>query len=683
MAVAGPFFDFCIRLSLPVKQNLEDSLADYGRHIADHLVFIPFHFFHLIRLSLKGGSLSYPATEAETILTKEEAKLLARAVRAVEVSTGYLRRLAESAGETGPMAPELILPLLFDTLPCPVNILDIKEAALYMDVGVFSEAAAVRPSAEVVDACVKYTDAVEASFYDHTYLRGVQERACIRALPIVETSKEVLLTLQRFRWLNELVSRQNFHLRITLGELFRTHSDSSYPTGGYSEITPERGDIERMLHTELIYMGEELGKADLFCMKYLENDLLYLKRDDSFFYGSTLVYIFDFSHVRMFIKDPGEMIPEYLYIILFTRSVITAIIRELPDIRTYFMVRNAPPPIREALGVFIPEGRLYDPTEVGRSRSFLTYVVYNGESSVDVKTHLDYRIDIDQDTFRMGPAEIDLFQKEDFRGVGRVSSEAFRRQFGAAVLRCLSMFFQAKPLEDLNPVKPADAHPVSKAVCPLCSSITPWPCRQCQGAGRDKTRDSCDWCKGSGKEPRACPVCDSAVPFTPSLITCEPCAGTGTVTCKDCEGGGRCAHCKGESGCPECHGKDPSCPDCHGSGLCSRCQDSGLCAICQGSKEVPCLLCGGKKLIDSRFLWWHTFNVDLAAKDVTALHQNHFRLFPMLPAAGRDTAFSYMNYFLERSGFPPPCLHELMTESRAYLSSTAGAASLRGGTKSS
>ena len=112
MAVAGPFFDFCIRLSLPVKQNLEDSLADYGRHIADHLVFIPFHFFHLIRLSLKGGSLSYPATEAETILTKEEAKLLARAVRAVEVSTGYLRRLAESAGETGPMAPELILPPL-------------------------------------------------------------------------------------------------------------------------------------------------------------------------------------------------------------------------------------------------------------------------------------------------------------------------------------------------------------------------------------------------------------------------------------------------------------------------------------------------------------------------------------------------------------------------------------------
>ncbi|MBP7867198.1 MAG: hypothetical protein KA419_14775 [Acidobacteria bacterium] len=447
MAVPGPFFDFAIRLATPVEQEIEVSLTGYAAYLRETLVFVPFHLFHFFRLALSGVTLSYDPARAEAALGPEEVTLLGRSVRAVEVAAGELGHDRE--GEEGGAAPrdrspEVLVPLLFEGLSAPVNILDAKEASFFLDASVLRAAAAQAPGPGEVAAMADYLNVLESLVYDRRFLARLRERARIRVLELPDTARELLLALQRFRWLRDRVDRENFRLRTVLGSFFRRHSASRYPTGGYSEITPEPGEPEHMLKTELIYMGEELGKADLFCVKYAENDILFLKRDDSSFYNCALAYVFDFSHLRLFLKDPGEMIPEYFYIALFVRNVISAVSNELPEIRTWFMVRNAPEAVREVLREYVPEGRPYDPLEIARSKSVTVYVVFNGEPAEEVRANLRLRVDIDRDTFRLNSLEIPFFRKEEFRDDGPVNRDAFRHQFGDAFCRALGAFLRAR-----------------------------------------------------------------------------------------------------------------------------------------------------------------------------------------------------------------------------------------------
>ncbi len=54
-----------------------------------------------------------------------------------------------------------------------------------------------------------------------------------------------------------------------------------YPVGGFAEITTQTGSLESLVRSELVYMEEkEMQEVDLFDVRFVENELLYYKRDE-------------------------------------------------------------------------------------------------------------------------------------------------------------------------------------------------------------------------------------------------------------------------------------------------------------------------------------------------------------------------------------------------------------------
>jgi len=463
-------YRFSLKLAAPVTEGLGEH---FGRYVADAqemLVFVPFHLYHFIAAGLERGVVGYSREAVDRLLSDEEKPLLAMSIRSAEsIATGVRANCNDAADPGQRMA---LFSSAFDSLSGLLDVQVLKEDFRCFSPGIVEESQQTVCSDEVREWWLRYLREFEELAYNRTFLTALNTRLTLTKGGLSDTSKEILSALRRYDWVLERVRERNFRLRDLLGNVFRTHSIYRYPVGGYSEITPERDELDRVLFTELIYMDEEIGKADLFTIKYCERDLLFLRRDDNNFFGCSLTFIFDFSHLRIFIKDPGERFPEYFLILLFARSVIRVVLDELPEIRTYFIVKDAPPAIVGVLREYIPESRLYSEQEAAESKSVTVYTVFNGAPDEDARAQVRCRIDVDRDVFRMGSVEIGIIGERSARGGAKAT--ALRDQVADAYIRMVRAFFGVglgtagdrkavvAPPEEVRPPRPRDKNDVEK-----------------------------------------------------------------------------------------------------------------------------------------------------------------------------------------------------------------------------
>lgn len=104
--------------------------------------------------------------------------------------------------------------------------------------------------------------------------------------------------------------------------------DSAYPVGGFSSLSTS-GSLENLVTSELIYMedGGPGSPADLFDVRFVENELLYYSRDESVAVRRrrALVLVFDASLVRARVKDAGEAYQRLVWCF----GAVTALVRKL------------------------------------------------------------------------------------------------------------------------------------------------------------------------------------------------------------------------------------------------------------------------------------------------------------------------------------------------------------------
>ncbi len=104
--------------------------------------------------------------------------------------------------------------------------------------------------------------------------------------------------------------------------------DSAYPVGGFSSLSTQ-GSLENLVTSELIYMedGDPGAPADLFDVRFVENELLYYARDESVAVRRrrALVLVFDASLARARVKDPGESYQRLVWLL----GAVTALLRKL------------------------------------------------------------------------------------------------------------------------------------------------------------------------------------------------------------------------------------------------------------------------------------------------------------------------------------------------------------------
>lgn len=104
--------------------------------------------------------------------------------------------------------------------------------------------------------------------------------------------------------------------------------DSAYPVGGFSSISTS-GSLENLVTSELIYMedGGPGSPADLFDVRFVENELLYYSRDESVAVRRrrALVLVFDASLARTRVKDSGEAYQRLMWLF----GAVTALVRKL------------------------------------------------------------------------------------------------------------------------------------------------------------------------------------------------------------------------------------------------------------------------------------------------------------------------------------------------------------------
>lgn len=108
-------------------------------------------------------------------------------------------------------------------------------------------------------------------------------------------------------------------------DIFTSLDDSGmYPQGGLDEIS-NRGSIENLVRTELVYVDKE-SEVDLFTMRYLENELLYYTRDEAVLMRKNrLVNIlidFNTSHYIQYPNHPAQ-------ISLMVRAMIGKLVDEI------------------------------------------------------------------------------------------------------------------------------------------------------------------------------------------------------------------------------------------------------------------------------------------------------------------------------------------------------------------
>ncbi len=431
-----------IKLALPLQDELENSILSYLDYIEKEAHFLPFVVYKLVFDYFNSGFLSYNKEIYENIFNKIEQKIFLIFYRSID----YLFESIEGDGlDKKPenfisivnfinkeIAFEEInlLRLNFHEIPPPSELLKTSESFL--------------PNKEVILTMEKYFGKWEELFFSKSFIDNLIIKYSVENEKLKETSKELIFAIRKFMKIIEEIYSYNFRLRKILGEVIVNHSNYRYPIGGYSEIARGIDEPDKLLYSELAYLDEDIGGIDLFTIKFIDRDLLFLVRDDNEFYGAGISFIFDLQYLRLFLKDKGEFIPEYFLILVFIISIVKIVQKEISDIRTYFLLKNVPKTIEEIVYYFIPNGINYEKAVKERKipPGIKIYTVFNGEKDRDIRADVSMRVDIDVDNINIGNSGIRLFDKREVGKTLERSGDIIRTQIKNNYISSLIKFFR-------------------------------------------------------------------------------------------------------------------------------------------------------------------------------------------------------------------------------------------------
>jgi len=410
-----------MKLALPFEDYFEEYIPDYYEFMQNSLYFLPYNLYLSMIIILKDKRLHFSKEITDKNLSVLEYAVFQKSTKLIEY---FFDNIRTKPGVSKTKIEDLLYSV-FGRYEQNVDILALKD-----DYSIFAGDLGLKVSIMFISADI-------TNDYS-SYLKHYEES------DIPAISKELTFALFRFIDLIGDIEPYNFKLRETISDIFINNASYKYPIGGYSEITSERDEPERLLYSELIYMGEDIGKTDLFTIKYLENDLLYLKRDENSFYGSAISFIFDLSNVRLFIKDRKEFIPEYLLILIFIKSVIKVITTEISEMRTYFILKGVPANIQGVVRYFLPEGIDIEnpdcPDDIKKGISI--YTVFNGKIKSDIKYDIKKSISIDRDKFKVGKTKIRLFDKRKVVAKLKDDRDGLRNQIQDNYVNALKGYFK-------------------------------------------------------------------------------------------------------------------------------------------------------------------------------------------------------------------------------------------------
>ncbi len=145
----------------------------------------------------------------------------------------------------------------------------------------------VRLVTELATAGRRMSDVLEAedvaALEDRSAIGDMGQYVALRQIRQVTTR---ILARLPARPVRPLVGRKEVPTRIL--------DEDQYPVGGYTSISP-RGSIESLLHSQLAYMEDRVGREpDLFDVKFTRDELFYYSRDENQFLRRRRAFAFVF-----------------------------------------------------------------------------------------------------------------------------------------------------------------------------------------------------------------------------------------------------------------------------------------------------------------------------------------------------------------------------------------------------
>ncbi len=431
-----------VKLSLPLNEEQSEAFLWYIEFIETEAAFVPFVVFKLVYDYNKNEFLTYDKEIFENILSEDEKKIFM-------VYFKSIKYLFDSSDEFSPeFSKETILSLI-DFINREISFLDINMFKLNLkdippppDVFINAEAVFLDERTKILMG--KYFRKWEELLFSKSFLEEIIIKYRLSKEKLKETSKELIFAILKFLNIINDIYSYNFRLRKIFGKIIVNHSNYKYPIGGYSEISRGQEEPDKLLFSELAYLDENVGGIDLFTIKYVERDLLFLVKDDNEFYGAGISFIFDLHYIKLFLKDRGEYIPEYFLILVFIISVVKIVEREIYDIRTFFVLKNVPPSIKDVVYYFIPSAIDYDSAikEGKMPEGIRIYTVFNGKVSKEVEANLYMRVDIDIDTVNIFNKKVRLFDKREIGKTLKNSREIIRSQIKSNYISSLLRYFE-------------------------------------------------------------------------------------------------------------------------------------------------------------------------------------------------------------------------------------------------
>jgi len=428
------------KLALPFEDYFDEFIPEYYSFLHNSLFFVPYNLFLSVSILLNEDRLLYSKEVVKKHFTRLENAVFKKSVSIIE----YLFDNLKIKKIKKKVKPEDILNIVFSEHELQVDIISLKEDYAILAGDIESMVRGIVISTDITNNYGLYLKYYEEEFLLQKYFKELNLKLEIQKSDIPTTSKELIFALFKFIELIGDIKSYNFKLKETIKDIILSRASNKYPIGGYSEISSEKDEPERLLYSELIYMGEEIGKADLFSIKYLENDLLYLKRDNNSFHGSIISFIFDLTNVRLFIKDKNEFIPEYLLIFIFIKSVIRIVNSEISEMRTYFILKGVPENIQSVVRYFLPEGVRIEESECPDDikQGISIYTVFNGKIKNDIKYDIKKSIIIDEDKFGVGKTMIRLFDKRSAISKLRNDKYGLRIQIQENYVEAIKNYFK-------------------------------------------------------------------------------------------------------------------------------------------------------------------------------------------------------------------------------------------------
>jgi hypothetical protein len=431
-----------IKLSFPFSDNREEAFLEYIEYIENEASFVPFIVFKAIYDYLNSGLINYSRNILNNKLNDIEQRLFIRFYRNINYIFNYFK---ENKIIINKNDINILINFFIDEISFwDIKVLKLKIEEIPLSGEIFSLVELFNVSELTYKETKEYFDNWENAIIYRNFLKELSLEYSLNRKTLSLISKKLIFSIEKFLNIVGDIESYNFHLRKILGRIIKKHSNYKYPTGGYSEISKGNDEPDKVLSSELIYLDENMKGIDLFIVKYIENDLLFMIRDDNEFYGSVISFIFDLSYVKLFLKDKGEFIPEYYLILVFIISIVRIVRKEISDIRTYFLLKNVPKSINEIVRYFIPEGIDYEKAASGKKipTGVKIYTVFNGDFKKDVESHIKIKVGIDIDMFNIEKNKIRLFDKRDVGKTLKKSGDIIRAQIKNNYIRAINLYLK-------------------------------------------------------------------------------------------------------------------------------------------------------------------------------------------------------------------------------------------------